>query len=160
MISTAVSHDLLKKTFMPQINERQELLFARIAAAFAVAIVGLFGIYPLGFVAEVVAFAFGLAAASFFPVILLGIFSRRMNREGAISGMIVGLTFTFSYIVYFKFVSPQANNAANWWFGISPEGIGTLGMILTFMVSLVVSRFTPPPPADVKNMVENIRVPR
>ncbi|MCZ6501103.1 MAG: cation acetate symporter [Gammaproteobacteria bacterium] len=160
VISTAVSHDLLKKTFMPQINERQELLFARIAAAFAVAIAGLFGIYPLGFVAEVVAFAFGLAAASFFPVILLGIFSRRMNREGAISGMIVGLTFTFSYIVYFKFVSPQANNAANWWFGISPEGIGTLGMILNFMVSLVVSRFTPPPPADVQNMVENIRVPR
>ena len=160
VISTAVSHDLLKKTFMPQINERQELLFARIAAAFAVAIAGLFGIYPLGFVAQVVAFAFGLAAASFFPVILLGIFYKRMNREGAISGMIVGLTFTFSYIVYFKFVSPEASNAANWWFGISPEGIGTLGMILNFMVSLIVSQFTPPPPADVQNMVENIRVPR
>ncbi len=160
VISTAVSHDLLKKTFMPQINERQELLFARIAAAFAVAIAGLFGIYPLGFVAQVVAFAFGLAAASFFPVILLGIFYKRMNREGAISGMIVGLTFTFSYIVYFKFVSPEASNAANWWFGISPEGIGTLGLILNFMVSLIVSRFTPPPPHDVQIMVENIRVPR
>ena len=160
VISTAVSHDLLKKTLMPEISERQELLFARIAAAFAVAIAGLFGIYPMGFVAQVVAFAFGLAAASFFPVILLGIFYKRMNKEGAISGMIVGLTFTFSYIVYFKFISPELNNASHWWFGISPEGIGTLGMILNFVVSLVVSRFTPPPPAEVQNMVENIRVPR
>ena len=160
VISTAVSHDLLKKTFMPGISERQELLFARIAAAFAVAIAGLFGIYPMGFVAQVVAFAFGLAAASFFPVILLGIFYKRMNKEGAISGMIVGLTFTFSYIVYFKFISPEANNAGHWWFGISPEGIGTLGMMLNFMVALLVSRFTPAPPVEVQNMVENIRVPR
>ena len=160
VISTAVSHDLLKKTFMPHINERQELLFARIAAALAVVIAGIFGIYPPGFVAQVVAFAFGLAAASFFPVILLGIFSRRMNKEAAIAGMIVGLVFTFSYIVYFKFISPGANNAEHWWFGISPEGIGTLGMIMNFAVSMIVCRFTPPPPADVQAMVENIRIPR
>ena len=160
VISTAVSHDLLKKTFMPHISERQELLFARIAAACAVAIAGLFGIYPVGFVAEVVAFAFGLAAASFFPVILLGIFSKRMNKEAAISGMIVGLTFTFSYIVYFKFISPEMNNAAHWWLGISPEGIGTLGMILNFAVSLLVCRFTPPPPLEVQQLVENIRIPK
>ena len=160
VISTAVSHDLLKKTFMPHIQERQELLFARIAAAVAVVIAGIFGIYPPGFVAEVVAFAFGLAAASFFPVILLGIFSKRMNKEAAISGMIVGLVFTFSYIVYFKFISPGSNNAEHWWFGISPEGIGTLGMILNFAVSIIVCRFTPPPPADVQAMVENIRIPR
>jgi cation/acetate symporter len=145
---------------MPHINERQELLFARIAAALAVVIAGIFGIYPPGFVAEVVAFAFGLAAASFFPVILLGIFYRRMNKEAAIAGMIVGLTFTFSYIVYFKFISPETNNADHWWFGISPEGIGTLGMIMNFAVSLFVCKFTPPPPAEVQEMVENIRIPR
>lgn len=159
VISTAVSHDLLKKTFMPQISERQELLFARIAAAFAVAIAGLFGIYPPGFVAQVVAFAFGLAAASFFPVLLLGIFYKRMNKEGAISGMIVGLGFTFAYIVYFKFISPESNNASHWLFGISPEGIGTLGMLLNFAISLVVCRFTPPPPIEVQEMVESIRIP-
>ena len=159
VISTAISHDLLKRTFMPGISERQELLYARIAAAVAVGIAGLFGIYPLGFVAQVVAFAFGLAAASFFPVILLGIFYKRMNKEAAIAGMITGLTFTFSYIVYFKFVNPAANNPDHWWFGISPEGIGTLGMMFNFGVSLLVCRFTPEPPADVQAMVENIRVP-
>ncbi|XOV87482.1 MAG: sodium:solute symporter family protein [Pseudomonadota bacterium] len=160
VISTAVSHDLLKKTFMPRINDRQELMFARIAAGIAIGIAGLFGIYPPGFVAEVVAFAFGLAAASFFPVILLGIFLHRMNKEAAIAGMVTGLGFTFSYIVYFKFINPGANSAAHWWLGISPEGIGTLGMILNFVVSLTVMKFTPPPPADVQMMVENIRVPR
>ena len=159
VISTAISHDLLKRTFMPGISERQELLYARIAAAVAVGIAGLFGIYPLGFVAQVVAFAFGLAAASFFPVILLGIFYKRMNKEAAIAGMITGLTFTFSYIVYFKFVNPAASNPDHWWFGISPEGIGTLGMMFNFGVSLLVCRFTPEPPADVQAMVENIRVP-
>lgn len=160
VISTAVSHDLMKKTFMPHISERQELLFARIAAALAVVIAGIFGIYPPGFVAQVVAFAFGLAAASFFPVILMGIFSKRMNKEAAIAGMIVGLVFTFSYIVYFKFISPETSNADHWWFGISPEGIGTLGMIMNFIVSMVVCRFTPPPPDEVQAMVENIRIPR
>ncbi len=159
VISTAVSHDLMKKTFMPQITDRQELMAARVAAAVAIGIAGLFGIYPPGFVAQVVAFAFGLAAASFFPVILLGIFYKRMNKEAAIAGMITGLAFTFTYIVYFKFISPADNNPSHWWFGISPEGIGTLGMLLNFAVSLVVCRFTPPPPEDVQAMVENIRVP-
>ena len=159
VISSAVSHDLLKKTFRPEITERQELLFARIAAAVAIGIAGLFGIYPPGFVAEVVAFAFGLAAASFFPVLLLGIFYKRMNKEAAITGMITGLAFTFAYIAYFKFVNPTDNNPDHWWFGISPEGIGTLGMLANFVVSLIVCRFTPPPPAEVQAMVENIRVP-
>ncbi|MEK9821427.1 MAG: sodium:solute symporter family protein [Gammaproteobacteria bacterium] len=159
VISTAVSHDLMKKTFRPQITEKQELLYARIAAAVAIGIAGLFGIYPPGFVAEVVAFAFGLAAASFFPVIMLGIFFKRMNKEAAIAGMITGLTFTFGYIVYFKFVAPADNDAAHWWFGISPEGIGTLGMLLNFAVSIVVCRLTPPPPAEIQDLVDNIRVP-
>lgn len=159
VISTAVAHDLMKKTFMPQITERQELLFARIAAAVAVGIAGLFGVYPPGFVAQVVAFAFGLAAASFFPVLLLGIFYKRMNKEGAITGMLTGLIFTFSYIVYFKFINPGDNNAEHWWFGISPEGIGTLGMLANFAISLIVCRFTPPPPAEVQQLVENIRIP-
>ncbi len=158
VISTAIAHDLLKKTFRPAITERQELRYARLAAAVAIAIAGLFGIYPPGFVAEVVAFAFGLAAASFFPVILLGIFSTRMNKEAAISGMLTGLIFTFSYIVYFKFVSPESNNAVHWWFGISPEGIGSLGMILNFIVALVVMRLTPPPPQEVQDLVQHIRV--
>ena len=160
VMSTSISHDLLKKCLMPSINERQELLFARTAAALAVLAAGLLGIYPLGFVVQVVAFAFGLAAASFFPVILLGIFSTRMNREAAIAGMVTGLTFTFSYIVYFKFISPELNNADHWLFGISPEGIGTLGMLMNFAVSLVVMRLTPPPPREVQALVEQIRVPR
>ncbi|HJL61614.1 MAG TPA: sodium:solute symporter family protein [Pseudomonadales bacterium] len=160
VISTAISHDLMKRTFRPNISEKQELMYARISAAVAIGIAGLFGIYPPGFVAQVVAFAFGLAAASFFPVILLGIFSRRMNKEAAIAGMITGLTFTFAYIAYFKFVSPETNNADHWWFGVSPEGIGTLGMILNFAVSFVVMNITPPPPEEVQQMVENIRVPR
>jgi cation/acetate symporter len=160
VISTAISHDLLKKTFRPNITERQELLYARMAAAVAVGVAGLFGIYPPGFVAEVVAFAFGLAAASFFPVILLGIFSTRMNKEAAISGMLTGLIFTFSYIVYFKFISPETSDAAHWWFGVSPEGIGTLGMIFNFLVSFVVMRLTPSPPQTVQDLVQDIRVPQ
>ncbi|WP_426416706.1 sodium:solute symporter family protein [Aestuariirhabdus sp. LZHN29] len=160
VISTAVSHDLLKKTFAPNISEKQELLAARAAAVIAITIAGLFGIYPPGFVAQVVAFAFGLAAASFFPVILMGIFYKRMNKEGAIAGMSVGLAFTFSYIVYFKFVSPGDNNAAHWLLGVSPEGIGTLGMILNFIVSFAVSSMTPPPPKEIQELVESIRVPR
>lgn len=160
VISTAVSHDLMKRTFRPDFTDKQELLWARVAAAVAVCIAGLFGIYPPGFVAQVVAFAFGLAAASFFPTLFLGIFSRRMNKEAAIAGMSTGLTFTFGYIVYFKFISPETNNAAHWWFGVSPEGIGALGMLLNFAVSLVVMRLTPPPPAEIQQLVENIRVPR
>ncbi len=160
VISTSISHDLLKKVLMPQISDKQELAFARIAAGVAVVIAGYFGINPPGFVAQVVAFAFGLAASSFFPVIFLGIFTKRTNREGAIAGMICGLCFTASYIVYFKFIYPDANNSENWLFGISPEGIGSIGMLVNFAVAIVVSRMTPPPPAEVQAMVEEIRVPR
>ena len=159
VISSSVSHDLLKQTLMPAITEKQELLFARIAAAVAVCIAGLFGIYPPAFVAQVVAFAFGLAAASLFPAILLGIFSKRVNKEGAIAGMLLGLVFTFSYIVYFKFVSPELNSAEHWWLGISPEGIGFIGMLLNIGVAFGVSRFSAPPPAEVQNLVDNIRIP-
>jgi cation/acetate symporter len=150
----------LKKVLMPGISEKQELLYARISAGVAVCIAGYFGINPPGFVAQVVAFAFGLAAASFFPAIVLGIFSKRMNRQGAVSGMVVGIAFTAAYIIYFKFVNPAANTAEHWLFGISPEGIGALGMLLNFAVALSVSRFTAPPPADVQVLVETIRVPR
>ena len=160
VISAAVSHDLLKNLLMPGISEKQELLYARIAAGAAVCVAGYFGVNPPGFVAQVVAFAFGLAAASFFPAIVLGIFSKRMNREGAITGMVVGIVFTASYIIYFKFVNPAANHAEHWWFGISPEGIGALGMLLNFFVSLTISRFTAPPPATVQELVETIRIPR
>ena len=160
VISTSVSHDLLKKIFLKDITDRQELFFARISAALAILIAGYFGVYPPGFVAQVVAFAFGLAAASFFPVILMGIFSKRMNKEGAISGMITGLVFTASYIIYFKFINPSANSAENWWFGISPEGIGTLGMLFNFIVSNLVSQITAPPPKEIQSLVDKIRVPR
>lgn len=157
VISTSVSHDLIKKQINPNISERGELLYARLAAAVAVVIAGLFGIYPPGFVAQVVAFAFGLAAASFFPAIVLGIFDKRMNREGAIAGMVIGLLFTIAYIVYFKFLG---GTKAGWWFGISPEGIGTLGMVINAVVALVVSRNTAAPPQEVQEMVESIRYPR
>ncbi|KKK95444.1 hypothetical protein LCGC14_2672740, partial [marine sediment metagenome] len=133
---------------------------ARIAAAVAVLIAGFFGIYPPGFVAQVVAFAFGLAASSFFPIIVLGIFSKRTTKEGAIAGMLTGILFTGSYIIYFKFINPAANNAEHWWLGISPEGIGTLGMLANMAVTLVVTRFTPPPPQSVQDSVEAIRYPR
>lgn len=160
VISTSVAHDLLKKMIMPSISEKQELLYARIAVAVAVLIAGYFGINPPGFVAQVVAFAFGLAASTFFPVILMGIFYKRMNKEGAITGMITGLVFTSAYIVYFKFIDPAANNADHWWFGVSPEGAGTIGMTLNFAISYAVSKFTSAPPQEVQDMVERIRVPR
>jgi cation/acetate symporter len=159
VISSSISHDLLKKTLLPKITEKQELLYARIAAAVAVCIAGLFGIYPPAFVAQVVAFAFGLAAASLFPALLLGIFSKRTNKEGAISGMLLGLAFTFTYIVYFKFVAPELNSAEHWLWGISPEGIGTIGMALNFVIALTVSRLTARPPQSVEELVDNIRVP-
>lgn len=160
VISTAISRDLLKNALAPNISEKSELLYARISAIFAVVVAGYFGVNPPGFVAEVVAFAFGLAAASFFPVIIMGIFSKRMNKEGAIAGMIIGLIFTLGYLVYFKFLNPDFNNKDHWWFGISPEGIGTLGMILNFLVSIVISKFTPPPPQYIQDLVEDIRIPR
>ncbi len=160
VVSSAISHDLLKGVFRPGISERGELLWARVSAAFAVVLAGYLGINPPGFVAQVVAFAFGLAAASFFPAIILGIFSRRMNREGAIAGMISGIVFTAAYIIYFNYVNPAANTADNWFLGISPEGIGFVGMLINFAVSVSVSRFNPPPPEDVGRLVENIRVPK
>ncbi len=160
VISTAVSHDLLKRGMKQTISERGELIAARISAGAAVIVAGYLGINPPGFVAEVVAFAFGLAASSFFPVIILGVFSKRLNREGAIFGMISGITFTAAYIVYFKFVNPTANHADRWWLGISPEGIGTLGMLVNFAVAWTVSRFTAEPPEHVQRLVDLIRVPR
>ena len=159
VISSAISHDLLKKTLLPKITEKQELLYARIAAAVAVCIAGLFGIYPPAFVAQVVAFAFGLAAASLFPALLMGIFSKRANKEGAIAGMSVGLVFTFTYIAYFKFVAPELNNTEYWLWGISPEGIGTIGMLLNFAIAIGVSRLTAKPPQSVQELVDNIRIP-
>ncbi len=160
VISASVSHDLIKKTFARGTTERQELLYARLAAATAIGIAGYFGINPPGFVAQVVAFAFGLAAASLFPAILMGIFSTRMNKEGAISGMVVGLTFTFGYIVYFKFVAPELNTAEHWLLGISPEGIGAVGAALNFTTAALVSRAFADAPDHVRQLVENIRIPR
>ncbi|MCW5829794.1 MAG: cation acetate symporter [Deltaproteobacteria bacterium] len=159
VISTAISHDLLKKALLPEITDERELLFARVAAGAAVLAAAWFGIHPPGFVAQVVAFAFGLAAATFFPVLVLGVFSKRVNREGAIAGMVMGLVFTFGYIVKFKFVSPELNTPAHWWLGISPEGIGTVGMLINTAVMIAVSALTPPPPDDVQKMIEEIRLP-
>lgn len=163
VISSSVSHDLLKSALMPKITEKQELLAARGSAFVAVSIAALLGIYPPGFVAEVVAFAFGLAASSFFPAIILGIFYKRMNKEGAIVGMVVGLVFTAAYIIAYKgvFMEPLiANKPENWLFGISPEGIGTVGMVLNFIVSFVVCKFTAEPPEHIQELVETIRIPR
>lgn len=160
VISTSISHDLLKQTMAKGLSDRQELFYARVAAVTAILIAGYLGIDPPGFVAQVVAFAFGLAAASLFPAILLGIFDRRMNKEGAISGMLVGLIFCFSYIAFFKFVAPELNSAEHWWLGISPEGIGTLGAVLNFSVALTVSRLTPDVPEHVLQLVDNIRIPK
>jgi cation/acetate symporter len=160
VISTSIAHDLFKKILLKNITDKQELFFARAAAALAIVIAGYFGIHPPGFVAQVVAFAFGLAASSFFPIIMMGIFSKRMNKEGAIAGMLTGLSFTAAYIIYFKFIDPSANSAEHWWFGISPEGIGTLGMLLNFVVSSLVCKITAPPPEEIQNMVDDIRIPQ
>ncbi|MGD9556279.1 MAG: sodium:solute symporter family protein [Mangrovibacterium sp.] len=160
VISTSISHDLLKKYLKPDISERGELWAARIAIAVAVFAAGLAGMHPPGFVAQVVALAFGLAASSFFPAIVLGIFNKRMNREGAMAGMITGVIFTAGYIFYF---TPQLGGPGTrdgFWFGISPEGIGALGMLLNFAVSMAVSWFTPPVPPEIQELTENIRFPR
>ena len=160
VISTSISHDLLKNYLRPDISEKNELYAARVAIAVAVVAAGLAGLNPPGFVAQVVALAFGLAASSFFPAIILGIFDKRMNKEGAITGMILGIVFTASYIIYFK---PQLGGPGlpeNFWWGISPEGIGTLGMILNFIIALIVSRFTIAPPMKVQELTERIRTPR
>ncbi|QXO17568.1 sodium:solute symporter family protein [Vibrio ostreae] len=160
VISTSISHDLLKKGFKPNMTDKQELLAARGAAVVAIVAAGYLGINPPGFVAQVVAFAFGLAAASFFPAIILGIFYKKMNKEGAIAGMVAGIAFTAAYIIYFKFINPAASTPDNWFFGISPEGIGTLGMCLNFVVSIVVNKFTAEVPTEVQDMVESIRFPK
>lgn len=166
VISSAISHDLMRKTFRPNLTDKQELRYARLAAVAAVCVAGYFGINPPGFVASVVAIAFGYAAASFFPALTMGIFSKRMNKEGAIAGLIVGLTFTTFYVLKFKLsqlwgLEPYlgSNAKEDWWFGISPEGIGFVGMILNFVTALIVSRLTPPPPPEVQELVENIRIP-
>jgi len=167
VISAAVSHDLIKGIFMPDISDRNELRAGRIAAAFAILVAGYLGFDPPGWVAQVVAFAFGLAAASLFPAILLGIFFKRVNREGAIAGMLTGLLFTYGYIEYFKGLflkwagAPWGNNTAEHWIlGISPEGIGVIGMCLNFAVAIAVSYATKAPPEHIQHMVEQIRVPR
>jgi len=167
VISAAVSHDLLKGVFMPHISERKELLAGRISAGIAIVIAGLLGYYPPAFVAQVVAFAFGLAAASLFPPILLGIFSKRINKQGAIAGMITGLVFTYGYIEYFKGLflrwagSPWSEDVAeNWLLGVSPEGIGAIGVVLNFAVAITVSHMTAAPPAKVQALVDHIRYPR
>lgn len=160
VISTAVAHDLVKKTVKPDLSEKQELLLARIAAGGAVVVAGYFGMNPPDYVAAVVAFAFGLAASSFFPAIILGIFWKRANLQGVVTGMIVGLLFTASYIIYFKFINPADNNKENWLFGISPEGIGTIGMIINFVLATGISLATKPPPAEVQHLVDRVRFPR
>ncbi|MCX7554923.1 cation acetate symporter [Marinicella sp. S1101] len=160
VISAAISHDLVKGMLMPSISEKKELMVGRVAAAFAIIVAGYLGANPPGFVAQVVALAFGLAASSLFPAILMGIFSKRANKAGAIAGMVVGIVFTLSYIIYFKTLNVELNNAEHWWFGISPEGIGTLGMILNFVVAFVVSKVTAPPPAEIQELVESIRIPK
>ena len=158
VIASTFSHDLGKSFLLPGLTERRELLLARIAAGGSVIVAGYFGIYPPGFVAQVVAFAFGLAASSFFPILVLGVFWKRTTKEGAIVGMVAGILFTASYIYYFRFIRPEAG-ADEWLLGISPEGIGAVGMFLNFALALIVSRFTAPPPEDVQRLVEEIRLP-
>lgn len=165
VISSSVSHDLIKKMINPNISEKGELWAARGAAAVAVVIAGYFGINPPGFVAAVVALAFGLAAASFFPAIILGIFHKKMNKEGAVAGMIVGLLLMLFYMLKFKFGLFDGGKEAvdglkaSWWFGISPEGFGSVAMVVNFIVAFVVNSFTPAPPQEVQDIVENIRIP-
>jgi len=157
VLSTAISHDLMKKIIKPDITDKQEMNYARMASFGALAIAAYFGIYPpSNLIAETVAFAFGLAASSFFPTLLMGIFSKRVNREGGIAGMVSGIAFTLGYIIYFQFMG---GDKANYLFGISPKGIGIIGMCVNFIVAFIVSSFTPPPPKEVQEMVEDIRIP-
>ena len=159
VISSSVSHDLIKKMINPNISEKGELVAARLSAVVAVVIAGYFGINPPGFVAATVALAFGLAAASFFPAIILGIFYKKMNKEGAIARMVVGILLMLFYMLKFKFDWFGGGTKADWWFGISPEGFGTIAMLVNFTVSIIIQKFTPNPPADVQDLVENIRIP-
>jgi cation/acetate symporter len=161
VISSSVSHDLIKKIINPEISEQGELIAARISAVVAVCVAGYFGINPPGFVAATVALAFGLAAASFFPAIILGIFYKRMNKEGAIAGMVVGITLMMLYMIKYRlgWFDDVVPDKEQWWFGISPEGFGSVAMVVNFIVSIVISKFTPAPPAEVQEIVENIRIP-
>lgn len=159
VISASVSHDLIKKMIKPDISEKGELVAARLSAVVAVCVAGYFGINPPDFVAATVALAFGLAAASFFPAIILGIFTKKMNKEGAISGMIVGVLAMLFYMLKFKFNWFGGGTKEDWWFGISPEGFGTVAMIINFTVSIIISKFTPEPPKEVQEIVANIRIP-
>lgn len=160
VISSSISHDLIKKQIKPNLTDKEELLWARIGAIAAVLIAGYFGINPPGFVAAVVALAFGLAAASFFPAIILGIFDKRMNKEGAVAGMVTGILLMLFYMIKFKLDGFGGGNPSDWWLGISPEGFGTVAMLVNFIVSFSVSRFYPPPPEEVQEMTESIRYPR
>jgi len=159
VISASVSHDLIKKMINPNISEKGELIAARISAIAAVSVAGYFGINPPDFVAATVALAFGLAAASFFPAIILGIFYKKMNKEGAIAGMVTGMLFMLYYMLKFKFDKFGGGTKEDWWFGISPEGFGTIAMLINFTVSIIISSFTPDPPAEIQDLVENIRIP-
>mgnify|MGYP001277734640 FL=1 len=162
VISTSVSHDLVKKQLKPNISDKGELMIARISILVAIIVAGFFGIYPPGFVAAVVALAFGLAAASFFPAIVLGIFDKRMNRQGAVTGMIAGTSLMLFYMITYKtgligIMDPLPES--EWWFGTSPEGFGVIAMLVNFILSIVISRLTPPPPENVQQIVEDIRIP-
>jgi len=159
VISASISHDLIKKIINPKISEKGELIAARLSAVVAVIIAGWFGINPPDFVAATVALAFGLAAASFFPAIILGIFYKRMNKEGAIAGMVTGILLMLFYMMKFKFDWFGGGTKADWWFGISPEGFGTVAMLVNFVVSIIISSFTPKPSREVQEIVENIRIP-
>ena len=159
VISASVSHDLIKRVYCPEISEKGELIAARISAFFAVCIAGYFGINPPGFVAAVVALAFGLAAASFFPAIVMGIFYKQMNKEGAIAGMLVGISLMVYYMLKFKFNFFGGGSADDYWFGISPEGFGSVAMVVNFVISYIVMKFTSPTPEKIKKIVDNIRIP-
>ena len=159
VISSSVSHDLIKRIIKPDISDKGELVAARLSALFAVLLAGYFGINPPDFVAATVALAFGLAAASFFPAIVLGIFYKKMNKEGAISGMVIGILLMLFYMTKFKFGWFGGGAESDWWFGISPEGFGTVAMIVNFIVSISVSKFTSPPPKEIIELVDNIRLP-
>jgi cation/acetate symporter len=159
VISSSVSHDLIKKMINPNITETGELLAARLSAVVAVCVAGYFGINPPGFVAATVALAFGLAAASFFPAIILGIFYKKMNKEGAVTGMIIGVLLMLFYMTKFKFGWFGGGTKDDWWLGISPEGFGSVAMILNFIVSITIMKLTKEPPKSVQEIVENIRIP-
>ncbi|MGB6296914.1 MAG: sodium:solute symporter family protein [Rivularia sp. (in: cyanobacteria)] len=154
VISSSIAHDVYYRMINPHASESRRVFVGRIMVGFALVVAGYFGINPPGFVAQVVAFAFGLAAASFFPAIFLGIFDKRTNREGAIAGMLTGLIFTTAYIIGVKFLGMPT-----WFFGVSAEGIGTLGMVINLVVTLIVSRLTPPPPPEIQALVEDLRSP-